>query len=80
MRLLGQVLHAMLQELEFAELRDKHQSQGRPLYCQGLFDAITSGEIPIQVLPSSSLTGFGSCSASLGVGNVRKPSTRVARF
>lgn len=47
MRLLGQALHATLQELEFPELRLEGPSKGRPRYCQGLFDAITAGEILI---------------------------------
>lgn len=40
MRLPGQVLNAALQEWEFTELR----SPGLPLYCQGVFDAITLGK------------------------------------
>ncbi|KAJ4936057.1 hypothetical protein JOQ06_017581 [Pogonophryne albipinna] len=40
-RLPGQVLHAALQEWEFTELHDGPQSAGQPLYCQGVFDAIT---------------------------------------
>ncbi|KAM3616451.1 uncharacterized protein V6R79_018234 [Siganus canaliculatus] len=40
-RLPGQVLHATLQEWEFTELHDRHQTTGQPLYCQGVFDAIT---------------------------------------
>ncbi|XP_017279427.1 matrix metalloproteinase-28 [Kryptolebias marmoratus] len=39
-RLPGEVLHAALQEWEFSELR----SPGPPLYCQGVFDAITLDE------------------------------------
>lgn len=45
MRLPGQVLHAVLQELEFTELHGLHQRTGQPLYCQGVFDAITMGEL-----------------------------------
>ncbi|XP_003968289.3 matrix metalloproteinase-28 isoform X1 [Takifugu rubripes] len=40
-RLLGQVLHATLQDLEFTELHNQHRGKGQPLYCQGVFDAIT---------------------------------------
>ncbi|XP_041665238.1 matrix metalloproteinase-28 isoform X1 [Cheilinus undulatus] len=40
-RLPGQVLHAVLQESEFTELHNEHQTAGQPLYCQGVFDAIT---------------------------------------
>ncbi|KAM9318989.1 matrix metalloproteinase-28 isoform 2-T2 [Pholidichthys leucotaenia] len=40
-RLPGQVLHAALQEWEFTELQTRHETQGQPLYCQGVFDAIT---------------------------------------
>uniref|UniRef100_A0A1A7WE06 Peptidase metallopeptidase domain-containing protein n=1 Tax=Iconisemion striatum TaxID=60296 RepID=A0A1A7WE06_9TELE len=39
-RLPGQVLHAALQEWEFTEL----QTPGLPLYCRGVFDAITMDE------------------------------------
>lgn len=49
-RLLGQVLHATLQDLEFTELHNQHQGKGQPLYCQGVFDAITIGEIDMEVL------------------------------
>uniref|UniRef100_A0A3Q2Q8L6 Matrix metallopeptidase 28 n=1 Tax=Fundulus heteroclitus TaxID=8078 RepID=A0A3Q2Q8L6_FUNHE len=41
-RLPGQVLHAALQEWEFTELQS--QNPGLPLYCQGVFDAITVDE------------------------------------
>lgn len=44
-RLPGQVLHATLQEWEFTELHNGHQTTGQPLYCQGVFDAITMGEL-----------------------------------
>ncbi|CAI5694306.1 unnamed protein product [Oreochromis niloticus] len=40
-RLPGQVLHAALQEWEFTELQSRHDTLGQPLYCQGVFDAIT---------------------------------------
>nr|XP_040050885.1 matrix metalloproteinase-28 [Gasterosteus aculeatus aculeatus] len=40
-RLPGQVLHATLQEWEFSELHEGHETTGQPLYCQGVFDAIT---------------------------------------
>ncbi|XP_026154248.1 matrix metalloproteinase-28 [Mastacembelus armatus] len=40
-RLPGQVLHARLQEWEFTELHNGHETTGQPLYCQGVFDAIT---------------------------------------
>ncbi|KAL6116282.1 mmp28 [Pungitius sinensis] len=40
-RLPGQVLHATLQEWEFTELHRGHETTGQPLYCQGVFDAIT---------------------------------------
>lgn len=43
-RLPGQVLHATLQEWEFSELHEGHETTGQPLYCQGVFDAITMGE------------------------------------
>lgn len=43
MRLLGPVLQAALQELDLAELQEERRSQGGPLYCRGLFDAITVG-------------------------------------
>lgn len=65
MRLPGQVLHATLQELEFTGLQEQHRRQARPLYCQGLFDAIAVGEIRTELLsrssssPPSSVTGFG---------------------
>lgn len=51
-RVLGRVLRATLQELELAELHNRPQSNGWPLYCQGLFDAITIGEVPIEVFSS----------------------------
>lgn len=41
-RLPGQVLHTALQEWEFTELQS--QNPGLPLYCQGVFDAITADE------------------------------------
>lgn len=72
MRLLGQVLHATLQDLELTELR--HQSRGQPLYCQGVFDAITIGEIHVEVLslfPSD--IGFG---AYINLENLYKPRSR----
>ena len=47
-RLPGQVLHATLQEWEFTELHSRHEATGQPLYCQGIFDAITMGEVQIQ--------------------------------
>ncbi|XP_028429376.1 matrix metalloproteinase-28 isoform X2 [Perca flavescens] len=40
-RLPGQVLHTALQEWEFTEHNNGHQTTGQPLYCQGVFDAIT---------------------------------------
>ncbi|XP_069576501.1 LOW QUALITY PROTEIN: matrix metalloproteinase-28 [Brachyistius frenatus] len=40
-RLPGQVLHAALQEWEFTELQRGHGARGQPLYCHGVFDAIT---------------------------------------
>ncbi|CAJ1065666.1 matrix metalloproteinase-28 [Xyrichtys novacula] len=40
-RLPGQVLHATLHEWESTELHSGHQTAGQPLYCQGVFDAIT---------------------------------------
>uniref|UniRef100_A0A3P9INJ4 Matrix metallopeptidase 28 n=1 Tax=Oryzias latipes TaxID=8090 RepID=A0A3P9INJ4_ORYLA len=40
-RLPGQVLHAALQQWELAELQSQSQTAGLPLYCQGVFDAIT---------------------------------------
>ncbi|XP_029028384.1 matrix metalloproteinase-28 [Betta splendens] len=40
-RLPGQVLHAALQEWELTELHRGQKSSGQPLYCQGVFDAIT---------------------------------------
>lgn len=43
-RLPGQVLHATLQEWEFTELHSEQQTTAQPLYCQGVFDAITMGE------------------------------------
>lgn len=47
-RLPGQVLHATLQEWEFTELHNERQTTGQPLYCQGVFDAITMGEVQIK--------------------------------
>lgn len=47
-RLPGQVLHAALQEWEFRELHNGHETTGQPLYCQGVFDAITMGEVQIK--------------------------------
>lgn len=44
-RLLGQVLHATLREWEFSELHNENQIAGQPLYCRGVFDAITIGEV-----------------------------------
>ncbi|KAK2912630.1 matrix metalloproteinase-28 [Channa argus] len=41
MRLPGQVLHATLQEWEFTDLHRDHKTTGQPVYCQGIFDAIT---------------------------------------
>uniref|UniRef100_A0A3Q2CMU8 Matrix metallopeptidase 28 n=1 Tax=Cyprinodon variegatus TaxID=28743 RepID=A0A3Q2CMU8_CYPVA len=41
-RLPGKVLHAALQEWEFNELQS--QNPGQPLYCHGVFDAITADE------------------------------------
>lgn len=49
MRLLGQDLHAALGELELSELQRQRKGNAGPLYCQGLFDAITVGEILIQL-------------------------------
>lgn len=43
-RLPGPVLHAALQEWELMELHGGHRTSGQPLYCQGVFDAITMGE------------------------------------
>lgn len=60
MRLLGQILHATLQDLEFTELHNQHQGKGQPLYCQGVFDAITIGEIDVEVL------SLCSCSSVIG--------------
>ncbi|XP_008308072.2 matrix metalloproteinase-28 [Cynoglossus semilaevis] len=40
-RLPGQVLHATLQQWEFTELHDSRRPSDQPLYCQGVFDAIT---------------------------------------
>lgn len=40
-RLPGQVLHSALQEWEFTETRTGLHTTGQPLYCQGVFDAIT---------------------------------------
>ncbi|KAM3875360.1 matrix metalloproteinase-28 [Diretmus argenteus] len=40
-RLPGQVFHAALQEWEQAEVPSGHQDAAHPLYCQGVFDAIT---------------------------------------
>nr|XP_020473871.1 matrix metalloproteinase-28 [Monopterus albus] len=40
-RLPGQVLHATLQKWEFTELHNEPTSTGQPLYCHGMFDAIT---------------------------------------
>lgn len=47
-RLPGQVLHAALQEWEFTEIHNGHQTTGQPLYCQGIFDAITMGEVQMK--------------------------------
>lgn len=44
-RLPGQVLNAALQEWELTELQSRHETQGLPLYCQSVFDAITMGEV-----------------------------------
>lgn len=40
-RLPGQILHATLQEWEFTELQSGQENPAQPLYCQGIFDAIT---------------------------------------
>ncbi|XP_068601834.1 matrix metalloproteinase-28 [Brachionichthys hirsutus] len=40
-RLPAQVLHATLQEWEFTELHNERRTAGQPLYCRGVFDAIT---------------------------------------
>lgn len=45
MRLPAQVLHAALQDWELAELHKGQKTTGQPLYCQGVFDAITMGEV-----------------------------------
>lgn len=45
-RLPGKVLHAALQEWEFNELQS--QNPGQPLYCHGVFDAITAGEVQMK--------------------------------
>lgn len=46
-RLPGPVLHATLQEWELMELHGGRRTSEQPLYCQGIFDAITMGEIRI---------------------------------
>lgn len=51
-RLPGQVLHAALQEWEFSELQSRRDTPGQPLYCQGVFDAITMGEVRINEILS----------------------------
>lgn len=53
-RLPGQVLHATLQQWEFMELHSEQQSTAQPLYCQGVFDAITMGEAQMKGSPSAS--------------------------
>ncbi|KAK2847088.1 hypothetical protein Q5P01_010087 [Channa striata] len=40
-RLPGQVLYATLRKWEFTELHNEHKTTGQPVYCQGIFDAIT---------------------------------------
>lgn len=48
MRVLGPVLQATLQDLELREVQEV-QGHGAPLYCQGVFDAITVGEVSVLV-------------------------------
>ncbi|CAN9511326.1 unnamed protein product [Ophioblennius macclurei] len=43
-RLPGQILHAALQEWEFTELQSRDEIPGQPLYCRGVFDAITTDQ------------------------------------
>lgn len=57
-RLPGQVLHAALQEWEFTELHNGHKTTGQPLYCQGIFDAITMGEVQIKYYERTLTTSF----------------------
>lgn len=40
-RLPGQILHTVLQQWELTETHKGPHSTGKPLYCQGVFDAIT---------------------------------------
>ncbi|CAB1347499.1 unnamed protein product [Coregonus sp. 'balchen'] len=43
MRLTGQAFSSALQEWEEAEVPEGHPEMAQPLYCQGVFDAITMG-------------------------------------
>uniref|UniRef100_A0A3Q4G9W0 Matrix metallopeptidase 28 n=1 Tax=Neolamprologus brichardi TaxID=32507 RepID=A0A3Q4G9W0_NEOBR len=52
-RLPGQVLHAALQEWEFSELQSRRDTPGLPLYCQGVFDAITMQNKTVLVIRGS---------------------------
>lgn len=72
--MLGQVLHATLQDLEFTELHNQHQGKGQPLYCQGVFDAITIGEIYMEVLSLCSSV-IGTWNGSLNQENLYKSKT-----
>lgn len=47
-RLPGQVVHTTLQEWEHTELQKGHKTTGQPLFCQGVFDSITVGELQIK--------------------------------
>lgn len=43
-RLPAQVLHDTLQDWELTEIHGRHRSTSQPVYCHGVFDAITMGE------------------------------------